>query len=146
MLNRILVRSGLLWVVGLCIGCASMLSIGQVDRNAKCVDGIAVNKRAAYAVSIEVHQDSGLHGDKFTKNGVAVGPDPLHVATVDAIRMPFASNKLTVKLTKDQVLKEVALESQTGASRAADAAKSGVETATTIKNLKTEENEEVETE
>jgi len=113
------------------LGCGTFLSISEQPRDAREMCGIAVNKRAVYVATLEPAEGSGI--EKELPSATLDTIDPVHVLTVDAVRMPFASGKLVVKLTDQQLLKEVTIESQTDAPRATETAEKSLDAAIAVK-------------
>lgn len=118
------------------IGCGTFLAVRELEvKDATCADGVVINKGRPYDVKIEVVDPTlttvmgakGVSGKRF------VGVDHGSVVNMDVSRMPFASAELGVTLNDLQLPKEVSLTSDTGAVRAAEAAKSSLEKAREVK-------------
>ena len=116
--------------------CGTFLAVKGTDiATTTKTDGVVVNSRRPYEVRVDI-VDSSLQSAFAQSAGASerrfVGVDHARGLILDVSRMPFASGGLEVKLSDQQVVKEVKLTSETGAARFADAAKSSLETAASV--------------
>lgn len=114
-------------------GCATFLDVHGAEAGDRSPGGIAVNQRAVYGVSVTRGQGASRIDLKHASELVAI--DPERVTAVNWHRMIFSSGELSLKLTGEQVLKEVSLTGKTGSARAAEAASSVVSGATEIQKI-----------
>lgn len=116
----------------LVISCGTYLKVAQQQASDPKPDGIVVNERAAYDIEVTPENAFGQVAKVTSTGKPVVGVDPVNVIDIDICRMPFASGKLALTLTKEQVVKEISLTSETGGARAADAAAAAVNAKATI--------------
>lgn len=129
-------------LVALCgvlvIGCSTKLTVKKIDASrekesrAAQPEGLIVNRLATYAV--EVKPGSTYSLDVKAKAISVV--DPHHLLEVDYFRLPFASGKLILELTKDgQTVQKVGVSGTTAATSVVKAADTSISTATKIGEL-----------
>ncbi len=111
-------------------GCGMFLKISETDQKTDSPNALVINRPAIYHVTLTIPETSIFKGKDETANnieppGPISGVDHDRVITLNAMRMPFATGKLSVELNGAQLMKKVELTSQTGADRAANAVKSG---------------------
>ncbi len=94
-----------------CIGlsaCGTFLSVSEISPNNKTPDGIAINKRATYKVTVNSNE-IGIKLNSSKKP--IVGIDENKMLLVNATRMPFASGTLKIELSKNQLTTTTGLSS-----------------------------------
>ncbi len=108
-------------------GCGTFLSVDETTPENKQPNGVAVNKQVIYKVQV-VSTDPAVQlavPDLSLK-----GIDEKIMLSINATRMPFASGTLQITVTKEQLVSEVGITSETGAVRAVQAADTAVKTKT----------------
>lgn len=108
-------------------GCGTFLSVEETTPDARQPDGIAVNKQANYTVQITLKNGTPLGSELLG------GIDENKMLSINATRMPFASGTLQITVTKEQLVSEVGITSETGAVRAVQAADTIVKTKDDLK-------------
>lgn len=112
-------------------GCGTFLNISETEQTNKSPNALVINRPAEYSVTLTIPETSIFFKGKdeapnnIEPPGPISGVDHDRVITLNVKRMPFATGKLSVELNGAQLMKKVELTSQTGADRAANAAKSG---------------------